>query len=81
MTVDEPGVFKFTIAGGHLENTAVVGERRWFVVHRTHPLGPAVLAQFLSLGEAQTALLSLSLNPANISGGLWEQTCKEVWRR
>jgi hypothetical protein len=59
---DELGrpIFSFIVAGPPVEDLAVPGTRRWFVVSRLVAGGPARLSQRLTLSEARTDLHHLS---------------------
>lgn len=79
--ISQKHVFNFVIAGEPVEDLAVIGARRWFVVYRMVKGGPARLIQRLSLPEARSDIHRLSHDPTVLNAGIWEQVCVETWRR
>lgn len=74
-------VFSFRVAGPEIQDMAIPGDKRWFVVYRTNPNGVARLIQHLTRTDAHFELERLTHDPAIMSVGLWEQVCLETWRR
>jgi hypothetical protein len=74
-------IFSFKVEGPQIQDMAIPGDKRWFVVYRHTPNGLAHLIQHLTRIEAHNELYRLRENPAIVSIGLWEQVYLETWRR
>jgi hypothetical protein len=74
-------IFSFRVVGPQIQDMAIPGDKRWFVVFRTEPNGLARLIQHLTHVEAHNELYRLMEDPTIVSVGLWEQVCLQTWRR